>query len=93
MVHHGLINKLIHNSFERWTKSDLLTKNLAEDVYKHSSLKEQGLDCIRSKNAKGILLEKESTAESRAPADLSSMTTKDDSTIKVEGISHQPGIP
>lgn len=31
-VYHGLINELIHNSFERWNQSDVFVNKLSEDV-------------------------------------------------------------
>lgn len=48
MEHHRLMDEVIHESFERWTQSEVLTNNLAEEEFKHQSLTERVLELTRS---------------------------------------------
>lgn len=56
MAHRGLMDKLIHNSLERWTGSKALMEKLVEEMCKHSNISERLLEIIYSSKTKDIRL-------------------------------------
>lgn len=70
MIHHGITDKLIHNSFERWTQSEELMRKLAEEVFEHPDLTERVLEITESSETKANLDEPKNIVESWTQMDL-----------------------
>lgn len=79
MAHHMLIDKLNHNFFERWTRSDIAMKKLAEVVCTHPNLTERVLEITNFKETKENLVENGNIIESQTQSNFSLMASKDDS--------------
>lgn len=52
-----LMEKLVHKSFERWTQTELLTNQLAEEVCKNPSLSKRVLETTNINEVKGTLVQ------------------------------------
>lgn len=79
MVHCGLMDKLIHNSFELWNQSQVLVKNLHEEVCKHSNLTKPVLVNSNSTKTKTHLVRYGNIIEPKTQMALSSTASEDDS--------------
>lgn len=75
MIHDGLMDKLIHNRFKRWTQSEVLRNKLAGKVCSHSIITKRALKITSPDKAEGTIVQNESTVESKVPVKLSSMTS------------------
>lgn len=92
MVHHGLIKRLIHNSVEHCTQSEVFVKKLAEEECKHPRLTERVLEITGSNKTKRYLFRDKisvSTVKPNAQSSLSLILSEDDSTLRRERIRRQ----
>lgn len=89
MVHHGLMDRRIHNSFESLKRSEVLVSKLAEELYKHPTLMERALEITSSIKTKENLVEHENIVEPPTQVDISSTASKDDYTSRSESIHRQ----
>lgn len=78
MVHHGLMDILIHNSFERWQQSEVLVNKLAEGMCRLPHLTDCVLHISSSNEIRKHLVEHGNVVEPKKEVDLCSTACKDE---------------
>lgn len=76
-IHHGQMDKRIHNSLQLWTESEVLTNKLAEEVCKHPRFSRRLLRVTSTNEVEKALVRNESTVKSKTQVELPSMGPKD----------------
>lgn len=83
-----LMGTFIHNGLERWTPSNVLSKQLPEEVCKHPSIFKRVFEIKFTNKVKGTLVWNQANVESKTKVDVSSIASEADSTMKHERIRH-----
>lgn len=86
MEQHGLIDKIIHNSLDRWTQSETFVNKLAEEVCRRPTSTTRVMEITNSNKTKKILAEPGNIVEPKQYVDLSSTASVHDSTLRHEHI-------
>lgn len=81
MTHQGLMNKLNHNSFRRWTQSEVLMNKLTEEVCKHPKETKPVLESIYFITVKRNPSKDEDIVKPNAQTNVSSIVSKVESTV------------
>lgn len=93
MMHEKGMNKRIYNYFERWTRSEKLTKQLAEKVCKHLSFYKWVLEITTINDVKWASVQSEKCFVSKTQVHMYSMSSDDEFVMKCKRICRQTEIP